>query len=50
MRSIMIRIAALAALVAAAGCNTVGGFGEDVEAGGEAISDTAQDVERDIEN
>ena len=50
MRPIIIRLAALVGLIAVAGCNTVGGFGQDVEQGGEAISDTAQEVERDIES
>jgi predicted small secreted protein len=36
-------------LLALAGCNTIGGFGEDVSTGGEAISDTAQDAENEIE-
>jgi predicted small secreted protein len=37
------------ALLALAGCNTIGGFGEDVESGGQAISDTAQEAEEEIE-
>jgi len=39
-------LGALATLLAA--CNTVDGVGRDVEAGGEVIQDTAQDVEEDI--
>lgn len=39
-------LGALATLLAA--CNTVDGVGKDVEAGGEVIQDTAQDVEEDI--
>jgi predicted small secreted protein len=34
--------------IAIGGCNTIGGFGQDVEEGGEAISDTAEDVEEDM--
>lgn len=30
--------------LAAAGCNTTEGFGQDVEATGEAIEDTAEDA------
>lgn len=30
------------------GCNTIGGMGEDVEAAGGAMSDTAEDVEEDM--
>ena len=30
------------------GCNTVSGMGEDVEAAGGAMSDTAEDVEDDM--
>ncbi len=39
--------AALASLlvVALSGCNTMEGLGEDVEAGGEAIEDTAEEVD-----
>jgi entericidin B len=39
-------IAAL--LLALGGCNTISGMGEDVEAGGEAMSDTAEDVEEEM--
>jgi predicted small secreted protein len=31
------------------GCNTVRGMGEDVEAAGGAMSDTAEETEEDIE-
>lgn len=30
------------------GCNTIGGMGEDVEAAGGAMSDTAEDVQDDM--
>lgn len=42
--------AALSAVVFAglAACNTVEGAGQDVESGGEAISDTARDAEHEI--
>jgi predicted small secreted protein len=33
-------------LLAVAACNTAEGVGEDVESGGEAISDTARDVKK----
>ena len=39
---------ALAALLALAACETAQGFGQDVETTGEAISDTAVDVEQDL--
>jgi predicted small secreted protein len=29
-------------------CNTISGFGQDVEAAGSAVSDTAEDVKEDI--
>jgi len=38
---------ALIALLATA-CNTVDGAGKDIKAGGEAVSDAAQEVEDDI--
>jgi entericidin B len=41
-------LALLVALMAA--CNTVEGAGEDIEAGGEAISDAAETVEDDIKD
>ena len=31
-----------------AACNTIGGAGEDIEAGGAAISDTAEETEREM--
>lgn len=44
---ISIPVLALAAVFMTA-CNTVEGVGEDVQAGGEAIEDTAKTVEDDI--
>jgi entericidin B len=42
----MVRIATAFLLIAAlAGCETVAGLGEDVEAGGEAIQRTAEEVQ-----
>ena len=42
----------LALLMAAAfmigGCNTIAGAGKDIEAGGEAVHDTAEDVKQDM--
>lgn len=44
-----LKIAALAlGLAALAACNTVEGLGEDVSAGGEAISNTAEKTEQAI--
>lgn len=43
---------ALAALFIALGlgaCNTVRGAGEDIQSGGEAISDTATEVQRELD-
>jgi len=34
----------LAVIVALAGCNTVEGLGRDIERGGEAIEDAAEDA------
>lgn len=33
-----------------AGCNTMRGAGEDVEAGGEAVQDAAEDAEEELED
>lgn len=41
-------IAALVALPLLAACNTIEGLGEDVEATGKVVKETAQDVEEDI--
>lgn len=46
-KSISIPALALAAIFLAA-CNTVEGVGEDVQAGGEAIEDTAQATEEEL--
>lgn len=37
-----------AALLGLAACETVGGFGRDVGTAGEAIEDTAEDVQNDL--
>ncbi|MPW74588.1 entericidin, EcnA/B family [Moraxella catarrhalis] len=41
-------IASIAAVVVLTGCNTIKGFGKDVSKTGEAVSDTAQKVEKKI--
>ncbi len=43
-----LRLLAVLAFASLAACETVEGFGRDVEAGGEAITDTAQDVQEQI--
>ena len=43
MRTLVL-IAALAASMAVAACNTVEGAGQDVSAAGRAVTDTAQDA------
>lgn len=45
MRKFIVLLAGAACLVTAA-CNTVAGAGQDVEAAGEAVTDTARDVQR----
>lgn len=39
-----ITLIAIAAAALLAGCNTVSGLGQDVKAGGQAVSNTAQDI------
>lgn len=39
-------IAGFIASIGLAGCNTIAGVGEDVQAGGAAIESTAEDVKR----
>jgi entericidin B len=41
-------LAASLAALALAACNTVAGAGEDIEAGGEAITEAAEDVQEDL--
>lgn len=43
MRKFLVLAAAASALLVSA-CNTVAGIGRDVEAAGEAVTDTAEDV------
>lgn len=50
MTAIKSTVAALFAALLLAGCNTIGGLGQDVEEGGSALQDTAQDAEQEIEN
>ncbi len=46
-----VKIAGLGLLaMMTAACNTVAGAGQDIEAGGEAIEDAANDVEEDIKD
>ncbi len=45
MRKVMILAAAAAALMVSA-CNTIAGLGRDVEAAGQAVKNTAEDVKR----
>ncbi len=41
-------IASIAATLVLTGCNTIKGFGKDVSRTGEAVSNTAQDVQNRI--
>jgi len=45
MRKIVV-LAALAASLAVAACNTVSGAGKDVQAAGQAVTQTANDAKR----
>ena len=40
----------LGLLASLAACNTIAGAGKDIEAAGEAISDTAEDTKEEIKN
>jgi len=48
LRRLMTGLALTGLLAALAACNTVSGMGEDLQSGGRAISDTAEDVEQDL--
>ena len=43
MRNLVV-LAVVAAALAAAACNTVGGVGDDLQAAGRAVTETANDV------
>jgi len=42
----LMTILILSAGLALAGCNTIAGAGKDIESGGEAVQDTARDVQK----
>ena len=44
--NVLLALALFGSLGAISGCNTVAGAGQDVKAGGEAITDGARDVQR----
>ena len=50
LRHMLAFFAAAILALAVTGCNTMRGAGEDVEAGGEAVSETAEDTEEAIED
>lgn len=46
LRKFLVSTALIASVGAVVGCNTVAGAGKDVERGGEAIQETAKDVQK----
>jgi predicted small secreted protein len=44
----LITLLVLVSIAGLLGCNTMEGAGKDIQRGGEAVSDTAQDVKRDM--
>jgi entericidin B len=44
----LITLMVLLSIVGLIGCNTIEGAGKDIQRGGEAVSDTAKDVKRDM--
>ncbi|MFZ1535962.1 MAG: entericidin A/B family lipoprotein [Chromatiaceae bacterium] len=44
----LIALILLISIVGLIGCNTMEGAGKDISAGGDAVSDTAKDVKRDM--
>lgn len=44
----LIMLLVLVSIAGLIGCNTMDGAGQDIQRGGEAVSDTAQDVKRDM--
>ena len=41
-------VATFVALLTLVACNTIGGAGEDIQAGGEAITDTAEEIQSEL--
>jgi entericidin B len=44
----LITLMVLVSIAGLIGCNTIEGAGKDIQRGGEAVSDTAKDVKRDM--
>jgi entericidin B len=44
----LITLLVLVSIAGLIGCNTIEGAGKDIQRGGEAVSDTAKDVKRDM--
>ncbi len=44
----LIMLMVLVSIAGLIGCNTIEGAGKDIQRGGEAVSDTAKDVKRDM--
>lgn len=44
----LIAVLVLISIAGLIGCNTIEGAGKDIQRGGEAVSDTAKDVKRDM--
>jgi entericidin B len=44
----LITLLVLVSIAGLLGCNTMDGAGKDIQRGGEAVSDTAKDVKRDM--
>jgi predicted small secreted protein len=44
----LIALLVIASIAGLFGCNTIEGAGKDIQRGGEAVSDTAKDVKRDM--
>lgn len=44
----LITVLVLISIAGLIGCNTIEGAGKDIQRGGEAVSDTAKDVKRDM--
>ena len=44
--SILVLLGCTAGLLTVAGCNTVAGAGKDIQKGGEAVQDSAKDVQK----
>lgn len=48
VKKLLLGMLAILVVIGAAGCNTVRGMGKDIQHGGEAVEETAEEVEEEL--